>query len=93
MSDRIDAERRIAGLEEAVREARTELTRLRRLVLALVDVAPAEEAGRIGIGVLPSGSTGPATGLFTGWVESVQLTPSDVATELRLLWQRCDRAS
>jgi hypothetical protein len=32
-----------------------------------------------------------AADLFTAWDETTQLTPSDVATELKLLWQRSPR--
>jgi hypothetical protein len=87
---------RIAELEEIERSLLEEMSGLRRRLLAVVDVVPVSHLGLM-TGRSARGSDAALHGgprdLFTGWVESTELVPSEVAAELRLLWQRSPRAS
>ncbi len=89
------ARRRVEKLEELELELRAEVASLRGFVLSIVALVPPERLGEIKRELphpQPETSASPEE-MFTGWVESTALTPSDVATELKLLWQRCGRRS
>lgn len=86
-----EARRRIEELERLEAELRDEVAALRKLALALVALVPPERLIEIRTEAPSPEGAGSNEEMFTGWVESTALTPSDVATELKLLWKRCPR--
>lgn len=91
-NDPLALRRRIASLERTEEGLRAELESLRSRYLALLARLPSEHVRELARHDAGAVSAAPAPmDLFTGWVESTQLTPSDVATELQLLWQRSPR--
>jgi hypothetical protein len=64
----------------------TVTTDLRRRLLALARVVPSDLLELVVSG--QGGTELPPLDLFEGWEETTALTPSDVKTELTLLWAR-----
>lgn len=76
---------RVAALEEVVEELRRRLVHLARLLpldaLPLLEEARAERVEPV-----------PPWSPLDGWVETTELTPSDVEDELTRLWARTGRS-
>jgi hypothetical protein len=65
---------------------------LQKLVLKMIETLPFEAVRKVWES--PEGSTAAARSVLEGWKETAELSRSDAATELKLLWERApDRES
>jgi len=62
---------------------------LQTLVLKMLETLPFETVRKVWES--PEGSTAAARSVLDGWEETISLARSDVATEMKLLWQRALR--
>jgi hypothetical protein len=69
-------------------ELRRVVDDLRSRLLALSRVLPVEYASVLEKGARDIESAAPGWDLYEGWRDSIDLTASDVETELTLLWER-----
>ncbi len=79
-----------AALKRRADDLEAALLALQRRVLALVEVLPPDALRGLHDDLdLPDTAS---ASLLEGWEETVSLTPSDVATEMSLLWKRLEDA-